>query len=142
MVETRVKVQLAFVIIFLLGFAAGALSLRAFHLQADPARQAIWTGKFNRERYVKELTEAVRLEPEQMGALNAVLDETREDFLALRRRLQPQFEEVRQRARQRIRGVLNAEQQPRFEAFVKQWDEERRAEEAAASQSKASDRRP
>lgn len=137
MVGTRVKVGLAFLSIFLLGFAVGALSLSAYHRQADPARQAIWTGKFNRERYVRELTEAVRLEPGQMGALNAVLDETREDFLALRRRLQPQFEEVRQRARQRIRGVLNADQQPRFEAFLKKWDEERRAEEAAASQSQA-----
>jgi hypothetical protein len=80
----------------------------------------------------------VRIQPEHMGALNAALDETREEFLALRRRLQPQFEDVRQRARQRVRSILNAEQQPRFEAFVKRWDEERRAEEAAASQSQAS----
>ena len=142
MIETRAKVGLAFLVVFLLGVAAGALSLSAYLHRVDPARQAVWTGKFNRERYVRELTEAVRLQPDQMGSLDAALDETREEFLALRRRLQPQFEEVRQRARQRIRSVLNAEQQPRFEAFVKRWDEERRAEEAAASQSKASERKP
>jgi hypothetical protein len=77
-----------------------------------------------------------------MSALNAILDETREEFLDLRRRLQPQFEEVRARSRQRIRGILTADQQPRFEAFLKRWDEERRMEEAAASQSKASERKP
>lgn len=142
MIETRAKVGLAFLVVFLLGVAAGALSLSAYLHRVDPARQAVWTGKFNRERYVRELTEAVQLQPDQMGALNAALDETREEFLALRRRLQPQFEEVRQRARQRIRSVLNADQQPRFEAFVKRWDEERRSEEAAASQSKASERKP
>ena len=142
MIRTRVKVQFAFLAIFLLGFAAGALSLSAYQRRVDPARQAVWAGKFNRERYVRELREAVGLHPEQMGALNAALDETRDEFLALRKRLQPQFEEVRQRARQRIRGVLNADQQPRFEAFVKQWDEERRVEEQAASQSRASERKP
>ncbi len=142
MIETRAKVGLAFLVVFLLGFAAGAMSLSVYLRQADPARQTVWTGKFNRERYVQELTEAVRLQPAQMSALNAALDETREEFLALRKSLQPQFEEVRQRARQRIRGVLNTEQQPRFEAFVKRWDEERRAQEQAASQPPASERKP
>lgn len=143
MIETRTKVGLAFLVVFLLGFAAGVLSLSVYYRRGEAPRQAIWAGgKFNRERYVRELTEAVRLQPEHMGALNAALDETREEFLALRRRLQPQFEEVRQRARQRIRSILNADQQPRFEAFIKRWDEERRAEEAAASQSKASERNP
>lgn len=142
MVGTRAKVGFAFLVIFLLGFAAGALSLSAYQRRVDSAHQATWTGKFNRERYVRELTEAVRLQPEQMGALDAILDGTREEFLALRRRLQPQFEEVRQRARQRIRGILNADQHPRFEAFLTRWDEERRMEEAAASQSKTSERKP
>lgn len=142
MMETRTKVGFAFLAVFLLGFAAGALSLSAYQRRIDPAHQAVWTGKFNRERYVRELTEAVQLQPEQMGALDAVLDKTREEFLDLRSRLQPQFEEVKQRARQRIRSVLNSDQQPRFEAFVKRWDEERRVEEAAASQSKASERKP
>ena len=142
MIETRTKVGLAFLVVFLLGVATGALIVSAYLRRVDPARRPISTVTFNRERYVRELTEAVRLQPEQMGALDAALDETREEFLALRRRLQPQFEEVKQRARQRIRSILNADQQPRFEAFVKRWDEERRMEEAAASQSKASERKP
>ncbi len=139
--STRTKVGLAFLVVFLLGFSAGALSLSAYQRRTDPARQVVWTGKFNRERYVKELIEAVQLRPEQMGALNAALDETREEFLALRRQLQPQFEEVKQWARQRIRSILHADQQPRFEAFLTRWDEERRREESAASQSKASERK-
>lgn len=142
MMATRAKVGFAFFAVFLLGVAAGALSLSAYQRRADSTRQPIWTVKFNRERYVKELTKAVQLRTEQMGALDAALDQTREEFLALRRRLQPQFEEVKQRARQRIRSILNSDQQPRFEAFIKTWDEERRMEEAAAAQSKASERKP
>src|SRR3972149_9252264 len=112
MIETRAKVGLVFLVVFLLGVAAGALSLSVYLHRVDPPRQAVWTGRFNRERYVREVTDAVRLQPDQMGALNAALDETREEFLALRRRLQPQFGEVKQRARQRIRQILDTDQQP------------------------------
>ena len=142
MIETLVKVRLAFVSIFILGIAAGALGASVYYRWIEPGRPSGWAGKFDRERYVKQMTEAVGLQPEQMGALNAILDETREEFLALRERLRPQFDEIRQRARVRIHGVLNADQQGRFEAFVKRWDEERRAEERAVSASKPPERKP
>jgi hypothetical protein len=142
MVETRVKVRLAFVSIFILGIAAGALGVSVYYRGIDPGRPSGWTGSFDRERYVKQMTEAVGLQPEQMGTLNAILDETREGFLALRARLRPQFDEVRQRARVRIRGILNADQQGRFEAFLNRWDEERRAEEQALAASKPQPSKP
>ena len=142
MVETRVKVRLAFVSIFILGIAAGALGVSVYYRGIESGRPSGWTGRFDRERYVKQMTEAVGLQPEQMGALNAILDETRDGFLALRARLRPQFDEVRQRARVRIRGILNADQQGPFEAFVKQWDEERRAEEQALAASKPQPSKP
>ena len=142
MVETRVKVRLAFVSIFILGIAAGALGVSVYYRGIDPGRPSGWTGRFDRERYVKQMTGAVGLQPEQMGALNAILDETREEFLALRARLRPQFDEVRQRARVRIRGILSADQQGRFEAFLKRWDEERRAEEQALAASKPQPSKP
>lgn len=142
MVEMRVKVLLAFLTIFLLGFAVGAMSLTVYHRRVETGRQSTWTGRFDRERYVKQMTEAVGIRPEQMAALNGVLDETRKEFLALRKRLDPQFDEIRQRARNRIRGILSPEQQARFELFVKRWDEERRAEEQAAIGPKAQERKP
>jgi len=142
MLDTRVKIRAAFVIVFLLGFAAGALSLMLYARRSEPGRPAGWARKFDRERYVKQLTEAVGLQAGQMGELNSVLDQTREEFIALRTRLQPQFDEVRERARERIRGILTAEQQPRFEAFVRRWDEERRAQERAASGATPQGRNP
>jgi hypothetical protein len=142
MVETRVKAQLGIVTVFLLGVAAGALGLTMYSRWIDAGRPPGWTGKFDRERYVKRMTEAVGLNPEQMGPLDAILDETREEFLAMRKRLSPQIDEVRRRARDRVRGILNADQQPRFEAFLKRWDEERRAEEQAAAAPKVGERKP
>jgi hypothetical protein len=142
MVETRVKAQLGIVTVFLLGVAAGALGLTMYSRWIDAGRPPGWTGRFDQERYVKQMTEAVGLNPEQMGPLDAILDETREEFLELRRRLRPQFDDIRQRARDRLRGTLKAEQLPRFEAFLKRWDEERRAEEQAAAAPKVGERKP
>jgi hypothetical protein len=141
-VETRVKAQLAIVTVFLLGVAAGALGLTMYSRWIDPGRPSGWTGKFDRERYVKQMTEAVGLKPEQLGPLDAILHETREEFLAMRKRLAPQIDEVRRRARDRVRGILHADQQPRFEAFLKRWDEERRVEEQAAAAPKVGERKP
>ena len=127
---TRVKVQLAVLVIFILGFAAGALSVMTYYRRVESARQG--TVGFNRDRYVQEMTEAVGLKPEQLQVVDAILDDTREQFLALRSDLSPQFDELRRRARSRIRRLLNPEQQARFEAFLQRWDEERRAEEQAS----------
>ena len=141
-VGTGVKVRFAFLLIFLLGFAAGALGLTVYYRRIEARRQSAWTGRFDRERYVKQMTEAVGLRPGQMGRLNSILDDTREEFLALRKRLNPQVEELKQRARKRIREVLDAEQQARFDTFLMRWDEERRVEEQAASGTKAQERKP
>src|SRR5574337_825791 len=54
--------------VFLLGFAAGALSWSACSRRGEAMPQAVWTGMFNRERYVQELTEAVRLQPGHLHA--------------------------------------------------------------------------
>ena len=142
MMGTRAKVLLAFLAIFVLGFAAGALSLNIYFSRIEARRQSGWTGRFDRERYVKQMTGAVGIRPEQMGSLNAILDETREEFLELRKRLNPQFDEIRQRARNRVRAILDAEQQTRFDEFLKRWDEERRLQEQAASGQKVKERQP
>ena len=142
MMGTRAKVLLAFLAIFVLGFAAGALSLNIYFSRIEARRQSAWTGRFDRERYVKQMTGAVGIRLEQMGSLNAILDETREEFLELRKRLNPQFDEIRQRARNRVRAILDAEQQTRFDEFLKRWDEERRLQEQGASGPKAQERKP
>lgn len=141
-VETRAKVLLTFLTIFVLGFAAGALGLNIYFSRIETWRQSAWTGRFDRERYVKQMTEAVGLRSEQMGQLESILDDTREEFMALRKRLNPQVEELKQRARNRIRGILDAEQQARFNIFLERWDEQRRAEEQAASGLKVQERKP
>jgi hypothetical protein len=59
------------------------------------------------------------------------MDDTVAEHSRLYSSITPQFEEARQRGRQRIRGVLTPEQLPKFEAFLRQLDEQRKKEEEA-----------
>jgi hypothetical protein len=142
MMETRAKVRLAFAVTFLLGVLAGALGLFAYARWGEMPQPSGWTRGFDRDRYVRQLREAVGLRPDQMRELDVILDEARDEFLAVRRRLRPEFDALRQRARQRIRGILTGEQHQRFEEFIGRWDEERLARERAAAGEKGYGKSP
>ena len=62
------------------------------------------------------------LTDEQTTAVRAIIDETRNEYRALRAELRPRFEEPRQKARTRIRALLTPDQQKKFDAMVAQQD--------------------
>jgi Spy/CpxP family protein refolding chaperone len=51
-----------------------------------------------------------------------VLEETAGDFRALRGELRPRYEELRLKARSRMRAVLTTEQQQKFDALMAEID--------------------
>jgi Spy/CpxP family protein refolding chaperone len=67
----------------------------------------------------------LNLSEEQTKSVSAILDETRNEYRTLRADLRPRFEEPRQKARARIRALLNADQQQKFDAMVAQRDAQR-----------------
>jgi hypothetical protein len=71
------------------------------------------------------LTKELGLRPEQQKSVEAILGETGQEFARLREEIGPRFRDIRTRTRERIRGVLDAEQQAKFEVVEKEW--ERRA---------------
>jgi len=58
-----------------------------------------------------------------------ILDETRNEYRALRTELRPRFEEPRLKARSRIRALLNTDQQQKFDALAAQQDAQHNQEE-------------
>jgi Spy/CpxP family protein refolding chaperone len=65
----------------------------------------------------------------QTTAVRAILDETRNEYRALRKELRPRFEEPRMKARSRIRALLTPEQQQKFDAMIVQQDAQRDEEQ-------------
>jgi Spy/CpxP family protein refolding chaperone len=81
-----------------------------------------------RERFEKMRTE-LSLTDQQTAAVRTILDETRNEYRAVRKELRPRFEEPRLKARARIRALLSPEQQQKFDAMVAQQDAQRDEEQ-------------
>lgn len=79
---------------------------------------------------VEQMTRELSLTPEQQKSLETILDDTRSTMRAIHEQVRPQFEEVRQQGRQKIRAILTPEQLPQFEEFIRRLDEERKKRES------------
>lgn len=113
------------VALYVLGIATGALGFTLYRTYAAPDSPAGWRGRFDRERYVGRLTQALQLQEGQRQELQRILDDARDEFGKLRQTIQPQAQQIKERARARIQQMLTPDQQQRFETFVKEWEAER-----------------
>lgn len=119
-VRTRLKIWLVLVAVFVLGSVTGAALTGLYRSRASgdrpEARERAMHERFEKMRQELNLTE------QQTTAVRAILDETRNEYRALKTELRPRFEEPRQKARARIRALLTPEQQQKFDAMVVQQD--------------------
>jgi Spy/CpxP family protein refolding chaperone len=111
-------------IVFVLGGVTGAALGGLYRSRASSERPE----KAMHERFDKMRRE-LNLTDEQTKAVSNILDETRAEYRALRTELKPRFDEPRQKARSRIRALLTAEQQQKFDAMVAQKDAQREEEQ-------------
>jgi Spy/CpxP family protein refolding chaperone len=117
--HTKLKVWLVLVVVFLLGSITGAAITGLYRLRAGSDRAEKSADRFDRMSRELSLTE------DQRKQVSGILDETRNEYKSLRAELRPRFEEPRQKARARIRALLTAEQQQKFDQRVAAQDAER-----------------
>jgi len=120
-----VKGALLLLLAFGLGVAGGAAGFGAYRGRMEPWRSPEGAERF-RQHVVARLTKDLDLRPEQRQQVEGILKDTGQDFTRLREEFAPRFRELRVRARDRIRGVLDQEQQVKFANVEREW--ERRAE--------------
>src|ERR1051325_10685392 len=100
-------VRTAAVVIFLLGFAAGALAPRAYRA---------WTrDHVSRQDRFEQMSEQLKLSPEQKSQVQQIFGDTRSQLQALRKESEPRFAEIRRQADERMRQVLTPEQWEQFQ---------------------------
>ena len=109
-------VRAAALAIFLLGFAAGALAPGAYRAWVRGGVQQNGPGRFD------EMSERLKLTPEQKEQVRQIFGETRTRLEALRKESEPRFAEIRREADERMQQVLTAEQ---WEEFRKSREEMR-----------------
>lgn len=113
-------------LVFLLGAALGGLvgyvfTYRSYAFQATPP-----SDQARRQQRVAELTQMLSLTREQQQQLDSIISHMQVEFKDIRKQVDPQIEEARNRGRNQVRAILTLEQKPKFEDFLRRMDEERK----------------
>jgi Spy/CpxP family protein refolding chaperone len=123
---TRLKIWLVIVGVFILGGATGVLLDGVYRLRASGnARPPEMHNGHHGEEVIERMKSDLNLNDDQVTQIRAILDQTRNDYRALRTEVRPRYDAVRQNARAKIRALLNAEQQQKFDAKVAEIDARR-----------------
>lgn len=113
------KVWGALLIVFALGCVTGIAIDGIYRSRASNNLPAsIRDGDAYFERLKRELD----LNSEQATAMRAILEQTRGEYKAICAEVRPRYDVLRERARERMRALLSAEQQQNFDSMIMQED--------------------
>jgi len=73
-----------------------------------------------------ELTQELQLTPDQQKQLNGIIADTQSKWRALYAPLEPQRTDIREQSHEQMRKLLTPEQLPKFDAFMRRLDEQRK----------------
>lgn len=107
--KNKWKVRGAVLMIFLLGFVAGGLSLNAYHAWSLSKRDS------NRQAKFEKMLNRLQLTEEQRNQVREILVNTREQLQALRKDSEPKVEEIRRQTDERLQKILTPEQWQKFQ---------------------------
>jgi Spy/CpxP family protein refolding chaperone len=107
--KSKWQVRLAALIIFVLGFAAGALALNGYQKWSRARAEG------SRHQRFEQMLDRLQLNPDQKTQVHQILSETREQLQSLRKESEPRFDAIRRQADERLQKVLTAEQWKQFQ---------------------------
>ena len=103
------QVRLAAILIFVLGFAAGALALNAYK------RLGRNRGEVSRQDRFERMLDSLQLSADQKTQVQQILGDTRQQLQSLRKESEPRVEEIRRQADERLQKVLTPDQWKQFQ---------------------------
>lgn len=118
----RLKGTLLLLLAFGLGVVGGAVGFGVYHARFGDWRSPGSAARFQ-DRILSRLTKDLGLRAEQRQKVEAVLKETGEEFAKLREEIGPKFRDIRNRTQERIRAVLDAAQQVKFDTLAQEWEQ-------------------
>jgi Spy/CpxP family protein refolding chaperone len=121
------KAFLLVFLVFVLGIALGSVGTYVITTRVHAARPQAARNPANR---MASFSRDLNLNAEQRKQIEAIFNDTRARYAAIREQADPQYEKVRQESRERIRQVLTPEQGPKFEELLLRMDAERRKRES------------
>ena len=113
-------------LVFLLGAALGGVIGYGFAHRSVSAANTALPEPVRRAQRVEQLTQLLNLTSAQSQQVDAILMQKHAEVKTIHDQTDAQIEQVRQKGRDQIRGVLTPEQKPKFEEFLKNLDEQRK----------------
>ena len=111
--------------VFALGIALGSVSTYMVSTRVHAARPQASLAH-NPAGTMALFTRDLNLNADQQKQIEAIFNDTRARYQALHERLDPEYEQVRQQGREKIRQILTPEQRPKLEDLLRRIDEDRR----------------
>jgi Spy/CpxP family protein refolding chaperone len=105
--KSKWQVRIAAILIFVLGFAAGALALNGYQRWRT-------AGQTRRQAY-EQLIDRLQLNADQKTQVQQIFGETRQQLQALRKESDPRVVQIRQQTDERLQKVLTPDQWKQFQ---------------------------
>jgi Spy/CpxP family protein refolding chaperone len=105
--KSKWQVRIAAILIFVLGFAAGALALNGY--------QRWRSGGQTRRQAYEQLIDRLQLNADQKTQVQQIFGETRQQLQVLRKESDPRVVQIRQQTDERLQKVLTPEQWKQFQ---------------------------
>ncbi|MDQ2921546.1 MAG: hypothetical protein M3R52_08055 [Acidobacteriota bacterium] len=107
--KNKWQVRVAAIVIFVLGFAAGALALNAYKRWERTGAEVLRQNRF------EQMLDNLQLSADQKAQVHQILGDTREQLQSLRKESEPRVGEIRRQADERLQKVLTPEQWKQFQ---------------------------
>lgn len=105
------QVRLAVLLLFVVGFLAGALAMNMYR-----ARQ--WSPRAGGRGGFEQMIDRLNLTQDQRTQVDSIFEDARKQLAELRRESEPRFREVRKNTDERLQAVLTPEQWAQFQEMT------------------------
>lgn len=115
MKRSNLYIGLYLFLVFLSGILVGAIGHRLYSTQVvNATRTSSRSSDDYRKHYVEEMSSRLKLRSDQVQQLNAVLDQTRKEFHAVRQKFEPEMKVVQDEQVTRISAMLDDAQRAEY----------------------------
>jgi biopolymer transport protein ExbB/TolQ len=138
MPKNKTSALLSLMFVFLSGTLVGAVSYRLYMVNSvsstsPGSRPPKFDPEEIRKRRVTEMREKIKLDDDQVAKLNVIYDHTRQQFHALKKKGDEEGHSIWENQKEAVRAILKPEQQPLYEQYQKDQDEQRKRRQQAES---------
>jgi len=133
MPKNRTSALLSLIFVFLSGALVGAVSYRLYMVNTVSGggvtagqRPPKLDPEEIRKRRINEMRDKIKLDDDQVARLNTIYDHTRQQFHELKKKGDEEGHAIWENQKEAVRAILKPEQQPLYEQFQREQDEQRK----------------